>query len=239
MNTDNSPHPYDITPALRALRDGASLDAATLHTLADSVAIAMHDRRTAEYVLGDRVPTFDNFYATEPAETPSTEDTIDTFLHTFGKIDRRESEALTRMIFSPTPDYGAVLAAEEKASVPGVSELDDPALSEHDRLINSFISSSRPAGPQQPAPAQKTNSKDIPTQPVNLSETPVQTPQPAPEPESTSLTESLARVMIKNGNYSRALKIISELSLKNPEKSIYFADQIRFLRKLIINENNK
>ena len=45
--------------------------------------------------------------------------------------------------------------------------------------------------------------------------------------------------MIKNGNYRKALQIITELSLNNPEKSIYFADQIRFLKKLIINENKQ
>ncbi len=45
--------------------------------------------------------------------------------------------------------------------------------------------------------------------------------------------------MIKNHNYTKALEIISDLSLKNPEKSVYFADQIRFLRKLIIIENKK
>ena len=40
----------------------------------------------------------------------------------------------------------------------------------------------------------------------------------------------------KNHNYQPALEIIMQLNLNNPEKSIYFADQIRFLRKLILNE---
>ncbi len=57
------------------------------------------------------------------------------------------------------------------------------------------------------------------------------------ESGATALTESLARVMIKNHNYRKALEIIMELNLKNPEKNIYFADQIRFLKKLIINES--
>ncbi len=56
--------------------------------------------------------------------------------------------------------------------------------------------------------------------------------------EGASLSESLARAMIKKGNYRKALEIITELSLKNPEKITYFADQIRFLKKLIINDNN-
>ena len=49
------------------------------------------------------------------------------------------------------------------------------------------------------------------------------------------LTESLAKIYIKQKRYSKALEIIKKLSLKYPEKNIYFADQIRFLEKLIIN----
>ena len=63
---------------------------------------------------------------------------------------------------------------------------------------------------------------------------------PAPEAEAsdnTSLSEGFARILIKNGNYSKALEIINELYLKNPEKSIYFADQIRFIKKLIFNQS--
>ena len=52
-------------------------------------------------------------------------------------------------------------------------------------------------------------------------------------------TETLARIYIKQGNYSRALEIIKQISLANPKKSAYFADQIRFLEKLIINNNKK
>lgn len=59
------------------------------------------------------------------------------------------------------------------------------------------------------------------------------------QPETPALTESFARILIKNKNYSKALTIIEELNLKNPEKSIYFADQIRFLKKLIINQSKK
>lgn len=55
--------------------------------------------------------------------------------------------------------------------------------------------------------------------------------------EPPVLSESLARAMIKNGNYRKALEIISDLSLNNPKKSIYFADQMRFLKKLILNQS--
>ena len=52
-------------------------------------------------------------------------------------------------------------------------------------------------------------------------------------------TETLARIYIKQGRYSKALEIIRRLSLQYPKKNAYFADQIRFLEKLIINNNKK
>jgi len=48
-------------------------------------------------------------------------------------------------------------------------------------------------------------------------------------------TETLARIYIKQKRYAKALEIIQKLSLQYPGKSVYFADQIRFLKKLIIN----
>ncbi len=49
------------------------------------------------------------------------------------------------------------------------------------------------------------------------------------------LTESLAKIYIKQKKYAKALEIIKKLSLKYPEKNVYFADQIRYLEKIIIN----
>ena len=59
------------------------------------------------------------------------------------------------------------------------------------------------------------------------------------EGEEGYFTETLARIYIKQGNYSKALEIIQQLSLDNPKKNAYFADQMRFLEKLIINSNKK
>ena len=54
--------------------------------------------------------------------------------------------------------------------------------------------------------------------------------------DDSMLSESLAKMYIARHKYSQALEIIERLSLKFPEKSIYFADQIRFLQKLVLNE---
>lgn len=57
--------------------------------------------------------------------------------------------------------------------------------------------------------------------------------------EDSSFTETLAKIYIKQQRYSKALEIIKKINLKNPKKNSYFADQIRFLEKLIINAKSK
>ena len=60
--------------------------------------------------------------------------------------------------------------------------------------------------------------------------------------DDSMLQESLAKTYIAKRKYAQALEILENINLRFPEKSIYFADQIRFLRKLVLNEtilNNK
>lgn len=53
------------------------------------------------------------------------------------------------------------------------------------------------------------------------------------------LTQTLANIYIKQKKYEQAITIIRRLSLNFPKKSTYFADQIRFLEFLIINNKNR
>jgi hypothetical protein len=50
------------------------------------------------------------------------------------------------------------------------------------------------------------------------------------------LTETLARIYIQQGYYQKAMLSYEKLSLKFPEKSIYFASQIEMIRELIKNQ---
>jgi len=59
------------------------------------------------------------------------------------------------------------------------------------------------------------------------------------EDDESYFTETLAKIYVKQQRYSKALEIIKKLSLKYPKKNAYFADQIRFLEKLIINAKSK
>lgn len=52
-------------------------------------------------------------------------------------------------------------------------------------------------------------------------------------------TETLARIYIKQAKYEKALDTIENLCTHHPQKSAYYTDQMRFLEKLIKNNNNK
>ncbi len=59
------------------------------------------------------------------------------------------------------------------------------------------------------------------------------------QPQSDSLmTETLAKVYLQQKNYKKAIQAYKILILKNPEKSGFFADQIRAIEKLINSEQS-
>ena len=148
---------------------------------------------------------------------------IDNFLETIPKNDEKEEADKPRR--KPTPadaavDYVAYLLESETSE--DTAE-ETPKLIGHN-LIDTFINNDKGK--------------------IVLNETPEFTPEAAneskedeKESEEGFFTETLARIYIKQGRYSKALEIIRRLSLQYPKKNAYFADQIRFLEKLIINNN--
>jgi hypothetical protein len=167
---------------------------------------------------------FDNFYPKEkPQATPSTNSAIDDFLSTYGHRSDEEDQLLERLIFNPVPDYAQQLASEEAGSLPSAesASVDDNS---QDSLINRFILSHHSTPDQTPVAAEK------PAKPAKKSQT---------QPADGLLSESLAKIYIKTRRYEQAYEILNGLSLRFPEKSSYFADQLRFLQKLILNEQRR
>ena len=57
--------------------------------------------------------------------------------------------------------------------------------------------------------------------------------KPFTQASDTLMTETLAKVYLQQKNYKKAIQAYKILILKNPEKSGFFADQIRAIEKLI------
>ncbi len=236
-------YPYFTLPALLELQHPAATqtDSDTIADATRRLALKVPDRAALMSTLRPEAAAWADLY---PAETPapkmSTNQAIDDFINTYGNPEPGEEETLTRLIFNPTPDYAQILAAQERADSP--TPTDAPQGSQDD-LINNFIIKSRQAEAAATQQADEPQAEAInPVENESRPRSPIQPSQPrpvsAPAAASSTLSESLAKIYIKQRRYAKAYEIISDLSLKFPEKSVYFADQLRFLQKLMINQSH-
>jgi hypothetical protein len=108
---------------------------------------------------------------------------------------------------------------------------DSPVRFKHQELIDSYIEKSEKEGIEK---MELDDSESVESQ--------EQLPVEDSDEELTDemfFTETLAKIYIKQRKYEKAYKIIKHLSLNYPKKNIYFADQLSFLEKLIINSKYK
>ena len=159
---------------------------------------------------------------------------IDNFLDTMPKEDGDKKKNKRQ----PTPadaaiDYVSYLLEaqeEEKSSqeIP-VEETSDRTTS----LIDNFL---EVGGFNLELQDEETEKEEQESQKISLQK---ENSEEETENNESYFTETLARIYIKQGRYEKALEIIKRLYLNYPKKNAYFADQIRFLEKLIINNKNK
>ncbi len=179
----------------------------------------------AHYSLRSSTSSSNEDQEDKKASSGRTISLIDQFLEAVPE-DKEESSQKKRTKRKPTPadatiDYiSYLLDSSEKE---GSSEEQSKSEMKHQDLIDSFIQTS----------GGKIQLKDEPEFVPESQEA------DSSENEDDYFTETLAQIYIRQGRYSKALEIITLLNLKYPEKSAYFADQIRFLKKLIINDAAK
>ncbi len=204
-------------------------------------AIYITDRRTifdmieaAHYKLPTPTATAkgnSNTTEKENGQTNRTVALIDSFLESIPKTTDETKDGDTKTAKThrkPTPadaavDYVAYLIDSQMEDEQ--SEEERPQM-KGQALIDSFINNDKGK--------------------IVLSDKPQYTPQTDEQDgeaqnggEEGYFTETLARIYIKQGRYSKAYEIIKQISLQYPKKNAYFADQLRFLEKLIINNKQK
>lgn len=226
-------YPYYQAARLLMLQNLYLLHDPTFNDELRRAAIYITDRKVIFKMIEAGHYQFKNIKAEKDKEKRFFSDTdqdsrtlslIDDFLDSLPKEDDNGESKPKR---KPTPadaavDYVAYLLENETEE--DRQEAKDAPQLKGQNLIDSFI--------------EQDKGK------ITLNENPTLKPELEPdlsekqkEGEQGYFTETLARIYIKQGNYSKALEIIQQISLQNPKKNAYFADQIRFIKKLIINNN--
>ena len=228
-------YPYFLLPAALMMKRNSDLTDADKAKYIPHLALNAADRDALAIIIDDKEGVLSQFYPHEPGrDNISTDDAIDTFLDNYGGNNAADDALLEKLIFNPTPDYAQLLADEEERSLPQNEEAQGDS---QDALINAFIIKSREQkghytaiNDDQALETKNENNEEN----AEIEKTPLSAPENSQD--DSMLSESLAKIYIKQRKYSKAYEIIRNLSLNFPEKSIYFADQLRFLQKLIINQ---
>ncbi|MBR2378866.1 MAG: hypothetical protein IKA91_05470 [Bacteroidaceae bacterium] len=186
-------------------------------------------------------PCYNQLYPSSSHSAITTDSTIDLFLQTYGKDNEYETElsipapieikrhddaiddndtTRTPLLTIPAYDYMSQLES--------MPDAEDATLMQGDDLLEKFLQADA-AGEQLFSRPEYHPAGDTST---------ILGENDTKEGNDTLFSESLAKIYIQQRRYAKALEIIRKLNLNNPEKNIYFADQIRFLEKLIINVKN-
>jgi predicted Zn-dependent protease len=115
---------------------------------------------------------------------------------------------------------------------------EEPSVDRTLTLINSFLLERPDDQPLESEQALGSNNSVYVLTEDNINDD-VEDENESEELDDGYFTETLAKIYLKQHRYSKALEIIRKLYLKYPKKNIYFADQIRFLEKIVINEKTK
>lgn len=201
--------------------------------------------RKAAILLPDRQPLFDLAKAKDyefpqrPAQkvTPPSSDRMAALIDNFLDAKTATESGTPRMTAAdPSADYMSYLFQQESIAATVAAqygcEAPPPLENPHDRtqsLIEQFMAQPAEQRIQLAEPLSSSESSTAHHEVNDQDELRVE----------ECYSESLAKICIQQGRYDRAIEIITQIHLNNPRKSAYFADQIRFLQKLAINNKYK
>ena len=184
---------------------------------------APHTQEDTEADENRTISLIDNFLNSIPAdEQPQT---------TTGKPRRRPTPA------DAAVDYVAYLLNAEDDQQPQDPDQQAPQMKGQE-LIDNFIYNEGGTFTLKDEPEYTPQTADKPKE--NKTDNGEQNDENEDSDDTNEeeyFTETLAKIYIKQGRYSKALQIIQRLNLIYPNKSRTFASQIRFLEKLILNNN--
>ena len=206
-------------------------DRRLLFSLIESDHYALHPYKTTTVPMQNQV------------EEPGVDRTlflIDAFLSSMPEEPQPQSVPLDLSI-----DYTAYLLQDEEG---GEATNTESAKLRGQELIDGFLNRVENETPMMPVPekAQEPNVQKEESFSIGKEVEPEEDDEDTEEEDTADgtaaealddncFTETLAKIYIKQHRYEKALEIIKKLSLNYPKKNAYFADQIRFLEKLIIN----
>ena len=197
------------------------------HFLLDlrKTAIYLQDRKQLLFLTENSSFTPDLMEIMETMETSEKEalqgdsnfDLIDAFLLE-ENLEETELEDIEYESPAVSQDYSSIIASD------GMESKEAPPLQHHE-LIDKFLEED--AISPVKIRLEKSGKPEVDTNELT-EEQPV---------KINFFSVTLAKIYIKQKKYDKALEILNKLNLLYPKKSSYFADQIRFLEKLIINTN--
>lgn len=221
-------YPYFSLGTMLYLRNLAQLHDPSFAQALARLAIRVPDRRSLfHWITGEET---EPEAVDQPLSDTSASDSfslIDAFL-----MDHAEEEqANASLLFQPSAssDYLHWSLLQEHQPSSGEEEEQGKPKLRHQELIDSFIANEPHLVTNRSLKEEEEGAQ------AALPESIRQLEEQSKSLEESCLTETLARIYIKQRRYEKALQIIQNLRLKYPEKNSYFADQIRFLEKLIIN----
>ena len=227
-------YPYFHAARMLYLKNLAILQDVRLEKELKKMSIFIPDRRLLYQLMNGQPPVVRPNVETQPPVSAAnkTENVIEVVEKVLPADEPDEKDFVSSLAPKPISPH---LAASDYANWLAQNTDDLPPEDgngnrmKHQDLIDSFIAidSNQLAQRLSNSVTQKASES------TNENEKPVLDPIENFSLDDSYFTETLAHVYINQKRYDKALEIIRVLSLKYPKKNRYFADQIRYLEKII------